>query len=197
MDERQRRQLFTDIWKHDLWGCGSGPGSSPEFALPYAAALAPLIAEAVVVDIGCGDFRVGKHLRCKEYIGIDTVPGLVEVLQRESSSTSATFICGDALTMALPSGDVCLVRQVLQHLSNANVRELVENLMSRYALVIATDEARGIGNDDKPTDGGIRANGLYLEHAPFHYSVEQIVCVNGRTGGDSRSMVRTVRIGRL
>jgi SAM-dependent methyltransferase len=192
MNEVLRRQVFTDIWERDLWGGGSGPGSGEEFAAPYAGALEGYLAGAVVVDIGCGDYRVGRRLRCREYIGIDIVPALIAQLQSQCTSPGVRFLCGDALTMELPAGEVCLIRQVLQHLSNAVAAALLARLVARYPIVVATDEIRGQGNDDKTTDGGVRANGLYLEEEPFNFHVEQVLTV---VGGAQQWRVRTVRIG--
>jgi hypothetical protein len=65
------QDIFETIYRRKLWGgrkwfwrrfySGSG-SSSEEIVRPYVAAVLPLISGKRVVDIGCGDFTVGKRL---------------------------------------------------------------------------------------------------------------------------------------
>ncbi len=64
------RDVFTRVYAEKMWGVGqddfySGPGSNAEAAGPYAAFVADFIGEhniRRVVDLGCGDFRVGRMI---------------------------------------------------------------------------------------------------------------------------------------
>lgn len=79
---------FSEIYHTKLWGeadgeafC-SGGGSSAHFAIPYLKQVHHLIAEhkiRTVVDLGCGDFRVGRLL-CAQLLEIP-IPGDVSVMR--------------------------------------------------------------------------------------------------------------------
>ena len=75
-----------------------------------------------VVDLGCGDFSIGSKLRnyCNSYIAIDIFDELIERNKIHYKSHNVDFRVLDITKDNLPSGDICFVRQVLQHLSNKN-----------------------------------------------------------------------------
>ena len=144
LDERyRRRQVFRDIYKRHLWGNDgqspffSGVGSRGEYAAVYVNGMAELLQRHIqelgrpltVVDLGCGDFEVGRELVARipdlAYIGCDIVPELIEHNTRNYATDRISFRRLDIVTDPLPIADVCLVRQVLQHLSNAEIIEFV------------------------------------------------------------------------
>src|SRR5258707_818675 len=118
------KELFTKIYTENLWGehnqdgndivFYSGPGSSKTAARPYTECVRNFIAEngiRSVVDLGCGDFRVG-HLIANpliSYIGIDIVEPLIEENLVRFGNERIDFRCLDAITSELPDGDLCLV----------------------------------------------------------------------------------------
>src|SRR5260221_3517435 len=78
-----------------------------------------------VVDLWSGGFTVGRalleNLPGSEYIGCDIVPELIAHNNASYASDKISFRRLDLVSDPLPDGDVCLVRQVLQHLSNADI----------------------------------------------------------------------------
>src|SRR4051794_20640449 len=81
---KSREQIFSDIYKNNRWGgepgtYSSGDGSRPDVIGPYISAVRELIRReraTRIVDLGCGDFEVGRKLLSPEltYIGCDVVP---------------------------------------------------------------------------------------------------------------------------
>jgi hypothetical protein len=69
---RKRKQMVNDkqsafdkIYRTNMWGYKSGGGSDPEFAQVWIDHVNALLAKQdikTVVDVGCGDWRIGKHL---------------------------------------------------------------------------------------------------------------------------------------
>jgi hypothetical protein len=55
------------------------------------------------------------------YVGCDVVPDLIAEHRRRYVGSKLQFACLDFLEDELPSGDVATVRQVFQHLSNAQI----------------------------------------------------------------------------
>ena len=125
--DKSSSETFTEIYEKNLWGGEpgaffSGDGSAEEYAAVYAANVSKFKENGCrnIVDIGCGVFRVASKLISEEisYTGIDVVPSLIDRNRELYSSESVTFLKLDATSEDLPDGDVCLIRQVLQHLSN-------------------------------------------------------------------------------
>lgn len=197
-----RQHVFRDVYEEGLWGRHgeskyfSGVGSLGTAARAYVGSMADAVAtlarkadrEITVVDLGCGDFRVGsellKNLPPVRYLGCDIVPGLVEENQRTFGSDRVTFRCLDIVSEKLPAGDVYLVRQVLQHLSNSDIKAVVAKL--RVCPDVFITEAQpeileGPVNPDKPVGAGVRFNwrlgrgrGVELACPPFNVPVEEM-----------------------
>jgi SAM-dependent methyltransferase len=127
-----------------------------------------------VVDLGCGDYRVGRQLRdlAIDYTGVDVVPMLVARNNDAFGSARVRFVCKDITRDPLPAGELCIVRQVLQHLSNAQIASVLARLAAfRFAVVAEHHPARLFRpNLDKNTGADTRIDfdsGVYLEHPPF------------------------------
>jgi 2-polyprenyl-3-methyl-5-hydroxy-6-metoxy-1,4-benzoquinol methylase len=180
------RETFAHIYRSQAWGslpdrpfC-SGDGSIREEAIePYIGLVRRFIEERAlksVVDLGCGDFGVGSRLIRPglRYTGVDVVPDLIRYNHEHFASDQVEFRCLDMIVDDLPPGDLCLVRQVLQHLSNDQILKTLISL-TRYRYILATEHVyTGPGlrrNEDKPHGPGTRLpkrSGVFLEAPPFH-----------------------------
>lgn len=126
-----------------MWGSNksefySGLGSHhPESVNPYIAVISAFlknfVTPPVVCYLGCGDFNIGKELvkYTRNYIALDIVPDLIAHNQTTFKAENLEFRALDIAKDELPSGDCAILRQVLQHLSNAEIKSVVEKL---YAL---------------------------------------------------------------
>lgn len=192
--KRTNADVFRHIYEKDLWnetpGGGmkfcSGKGSDEEYALPYAALIREFMTKnqiRSVVDFGCGDFRVASQFafHCEKYIGIDCVEELVKYNAQTYGNDKVRFMCLDIVKDELPDGELCLIRQVLQHLSNADI-EYVLHQCSKYSYVIVTEhllnELRQKPNMDKVRGLHTRlffGSGVYLDKEPFRYMTEKLL----------------------
>jgi len=139
-------ETFSEIYENNAWGgkAGefySGDGSTAEYADRYAQAIRQFIAENKierVVDLGCGDFRVASKFVSEDfhYTGCDVVFSLVRHLNETRKSESVEFRCVNIVEDELPDGDLCLIRQVLQHLSNAEIAQVLANAQKFKYLII-------------------------------------------------------------
>jgi SAM-dependent methyltransferase len=195
--KRSVEEVFTGIYEENKWGgepgdFSSGLGSTvSQIVLPYVnmvsekAASEPFVGKTFV-DLGCGDFRVGRQLLslCSKYVGVDIVRPLVEKNQREYGSSSVSFVHLDIIEDDLPHGDVCFLRQVLQHLSNQQIACVLQKL-DRYRWVFITehypdDNVAIRPNLDKVHGEDIRAyrnSGVYLSCPPFNLPEERLEVV--------------------
>lgn len=144
-------KIFTRIYQHNSWGGKSGeyysgPGTNdPAIAEPYIACLRHLSQELRfgamrAVDLGCGDLFIGKRISqfFASYVGVDIVKNLIAHHQKNSTTDRVTFQHLNIIEDELPSGDVCLIRQVLQHLSNEQILKILPKF-SRYNYVFITE----------------------------------------------------------
>lgn len=186
--ERTAESVFSEIYANNLWGgregeFNSGAGSAGEAARLYLDGINAFIRSrdvSSVVDIGCGDYSVGQRISCDRYTGIDVVPAVISHHAAAFGNGHRSFVCMDAAgPESLPSGDLCLVRQVLQHLSNAQILAILEKL-KQYRYAIVTEHQPAVRdfvsfNRDKVHGRHTRlygGSGVYLDHPPFDATVD-------------------------
>lgn len=92
---------FQDVYERSDWGCGSGDGSSLDFAARticvLSRALPELLGVTLLVDLPCGDQQWAPTLRSLvpggiKYIGVDAMPGLVQRNLELFSDERTTFV---------------------------------------------------------------------------------------------------------
>lgn len=197
------KDAMEQIYKMNLWGGDesefySGDGSHvTEIVSPYidavTAFLTSLEQPLTVCDLGCGDFNVGSKLanHTKKYVAVDIVPDLINRNSETFKAENVVFYCLDIAVDDLPAADCAILRQVLQHLSNAEVQSIVGKLPA-YKYVILTEhvpEGAFTPNKDIISGQGIRLkkqSGIDLLAPPFSFDVRDeklltaIVLENGK-----------------
>ena len=183
------KAVMNQIYEKHLWGGNgfdfySGWGShNPEIINPYLGAvinfLKPFDKPLRVCDLGCGDFNIGKHLikYTKNYIAIDIVESLIERNKKHYKNNTLEFRCLDIVKDDLPPADCVILRQVLQHLSNAEILRITQKL-SNYKYVILTEHlplGSFVPNKDIISGQGIRLkhqSGVNILESPFNFEVK-------------------------
>ncbi|WP_139017385.1 class I SAM-dependent methyltransferase [Bradyrhizobium sp. STM 3809] len=199
--EQDPRIIFSEIYRRKVWGgrLSTGPYSGsgsrdPSIVNPYVEAVRKFLSglsSPSIVDMGCGDFYVGSQLvACAgRYVGCDVVDFVIA--QNKRKHPNIEFVVCDAVTDDLPPGDVVLVRQVLQHLNNRQVAQIVPKLCN-YSYAIITEHIPGfsgfIPNLDKAAGPDHRVNfgsGLVLTEPPFNLKADnvRILCEVNEFGG--------------
>jgi SAM-dependent methyltransferase len=178
-------RVMTQIYQQKMWGDNgavyySGEGSHlPELVQPYLermrSFLTSLDTPIYLLDLGCGDFNVGKELVrfTQKYIAVDIVEELIVYNQEKFKATNLEFHCMNIVTDEWPKADCVVLRQVLQHLSNAEIADVVEKL-KQYTYLILTEHLPGddfTPNVDILSGQGTRLkkqSGVVLTEAPFY-----------------------------
>jgi hypothetical protein len=194
---------FDYIYLHRLWDTSaaspsSGTGSYGPWAERFVELAQTFIREHKIhsiTDIGCGDFNVGSQLcpLVDRYNALDISREIIRVnSERFSALTQVTFRQANACADALPQADLAIIRQVLQHLSNAQVEMILQNIARtgfRFALI-----AEHLPLDDKLVKPNLDLNtqsnsirltvgsGLYLDQPPFSRPVKRIAQFEGEGG---------------
>ncbi|WP_442847387.1 class I SAM-dependent methyltransferase [Leeuwenhoekiella sp. H156] len=181
---------MAQVYEKNLWGGGeaafySGAGShDPKTVNAYVevagAFLRSFNPPLRVCDLGCGDFNVGSRLvpYTQRYKAVDIVPDLIAYNQKHYQAPQLSFEVLDLAKDPLPDGDCALLRQVLQHLSNAEICAIVPKLYA-FRYVILTEhlpDSPFEPNADLISGQGIRLkkqSGVDLLAAPFHLKVKE------------------------
>jgi len=185
------------LWGGDTLDFYSGIGShDPEIVVPYVDVLVSFLTSfknpLVVCDLGCGDFNVGKELvqYTEKYVAVDIVPELIEHNKEKFKEENLEFHCLDIAVDEIPFGDCAILRQVLQHVSNAEIQHILDKLAD-FKYIILTEhipEGDFIPNKEIISGQGTRLkmqSGINLLAAPFHFKVKeekQLMCVNLNEG---------------
>jgi SAM-dependent methyltransferase len=189
---RSSRDVFSEVYRRRQWGAGSeaffsGAGSLASQAVPYAEAVREFAHRhriKSIVDLGCGDFQVGQMLRAPgiRYVGVDIVPALIERNRVLFSDPDTQFLCLDFLTDALPAAELCLVRQVFQHLSNAEIAAGLSRL-GQFPYVLVTEHypaphllvAHNLDKPHGPDTRIVDGSGVFFDKTPFSITVEDVI----------------------
>ena len=188
------KEIFKEIYLKKLWSPEfkkseyefySGVGSYfPEFVNEYLEKIENFLLslgyKPNIVDLGCGDFAIGSKIRkfCKDYIAIDIFDELISHNKKKYKNLNIDFRVLDITQSELPKGDVCFVRQVFQHLSNASIMNTISEIKKKYKYLIITEhlpESKNfVANIDKPTGPDTRLHensGIILTLPPFNLKV--------------------------
>jgi len=174
----------------NLWGGKeldfySGAGShDPKIIDPYLNVLIAFLESfnksLVVCDLGCGDFNIGKHLTkySKKYIAIDIVENLINRNKNLFKEDNLEFHCLDIIKNKLPAADCIILRQVLQHLSNKDIEEVIKKITAYKYIVLTEHISLGnfAPNKDILSGQGIRLkqnSGVNLLEPPFNFKIKE------------------------
>ena len=170
-----RAARFQSIYDDRTWSYGrddiplSGEGSSVEATASLRSALPRLLDQLgarLLLDVGCGDFTWMAHtqLPCR-YIGVDIVPSVIERNSQRYADQMRSFHLCDIVEEPAPSADVILCREVLFHLSLADVRAALRNMLASGCGHLLLTSDRGTEFNSDIESGDFRQ--LNLERAPF------------------------------
>lgn len=166
----------------------SGGGSHIEaYVVPYCNLIKNFISEyniAKICDLGCGDFNVASQYinDFVTYDGVDIVQNVVEHHNKNYATDKIHFYCLDIVEDELPDAELCLVRQVLQHLSNEEVKKVL-NKIKKYKYVIITEDVFNKESAQELNADIVHGNltrvvqksGLYFDEAPFYLRIETLL----------------------
>ena len=187
-----KEQVFSTIYLNHSWGGTnefySGEGShNLTYYSPYCDYVKTFIMNngiVSIVDLGCGDFNVGKEYAglVNTYIGVDIVKAVVDYNNNQYGDDNIKFVCLDISKDDIPEAELCIIREVLQHNNNDSILSILEKTKKyKYVLLTETrtvkDEAIAF-NTDISTGGSTRAghmSGVYIEEPPFCIDAEIVL----------------------
>ncbi len=170
---RTTEEVFTRYWMKNHWKnkeSKSGDGSTLEYTESIRNEIPVLIKSLSVksiLDAPCGDFNWFKEITLPEnvkYIGADIVKEMIEDLSKNFSNKSRSFVSINVIEDKLPNSDIWLCRDLVFHLPEKNVFQLIENFINSDIsyLLITSHTSSDVKNKDIVT-GGFRLVNL-LKH---------------------------------
>jgi hypothetical protein len=187
---KSNKEVFEKIYSDSMWGVTrnknqaycSGDGSHDDrIVSAYVEAIDDFVKNNAVdikkaVDLGCGDFNIGSRImhNFESYIAIDVAENIIKQDRKAYKRKGLKFLAKNITEDALPKGDVAFVRQVLQHLSNGEIKKFVTNMQGCFDYVVVTESISNSifykPNKDMPTGPSIRIHkksGIDLTKCPF------------------------------
>jgi SAM-dependent methyltransferase len=140
---------FSEIYKKNEWGYGSGVGSLPLNNIDYIKYMRMFIERnniRSVVDFGCGDWQFSQFVGWETvtYTGFDIVESVVAQNQAAFARGNVSFRVFTSET-ELPKADLFICKDVFQHMSNGSIEKYLRAFKERSRFLLIT-------NDDWPAE---------------------------------------------
>jgi hypothetical protein len=149
---------FGELYERQRSESVSGPGSSLAETQELRERL-PLVLESLAIrsllDAGCGDLNWMEHVQLgvHTYIGVDAQAEVIADDQWLHTAPHRQFQRADILRDALPRADGVLCRDVLPHLSFAEIVQAIANFKASGATYLLTTTFAG-PRPNRDTAGG-------------------------------------------
>jgi len=148
-------EVFKKIYTHKVWtpedkkkkfDFYSGLGSHlDEFTKNYINKVKIFLnsfeGKKEVLELGCGDFIISSQIAplTKKFIAVDIFDEVIEHNKKKYKDMNVDFRVLDMTKDSLPNSEICIVRCVLQHLSNDLISKFLKNLSNNYQYLIVTE----------------------------------------------------------
>ncbi|SFU54612.1 class I SAM-dependent methyltransferase [Butyrivibrio sp. M55] len=191
-----RKDIFKNIYQNHYWGNDgseyySGEGSRiQKFVNPYCELIQKYIQDnniKTVIDLGCGDFHVANEWLKGvnvNYIGVDIYDDMIKHNIACYSNDNIRFECLDIVKDKLPQGDLCLIRQVFQHLTNNDIKQVLLNAKDFPNIIVTEHVTTKCKSDSYNIDiiagKSIRTkmgSGVYLDENPFNLKISEMLTI--------------------
>lgn len=146
------KAVFSKIYNTMFWGDGvevplSGTGSIPKNSATYVDIVKTYIYENKinsVLDFGHGSFEMWESWGSEpflgiEYLGIDIVKELSEKTNLKYGRLNRRFKFLDISYSALPSADLLICKDVLQHLPESDISKLISSFSNYKSIILCND----------------------------------------------------------
>jgi len=168
---------FAEIYKTDKWTNGSGPGSHPAACRPLISFLGDFIKHnkiSSLIDFGCGDWQFMSNISLDNvnYLGFDVVSNVIQNNIDKYSNYHINFSITPKLLGHIPGGDVLFIKDVLIHLPNHFIFDLI-NQFHRYKYIISV-------NNVADHEGDYNSDISVGEFRPVHLGISpfNLPCAN-------------------
>ena len=157
--------IFSKIYDNNIWNMGkggSGEGSSIEYNkntyIPFMRQFIEKNNIKKIVDLGAGDWQssylIYENLNI-DYYGYDVYEKFVN--ENKKKYPQYNFIHADFIENKhiLENGDLCIIKDVLQHLCNKDINDLLSYLVEykKYKYILICNCCNQKNNNDNINNG--------------------------------------------
>jgi SAM-dependent methyltransferase len=143
----------------------------PEYAKPYVVTLQKFLQDyevGSVVDLGCGDWQFSRLIDWGEieYLGLDVVASVVDTNTKLFATDAISF---ETTTVGepLPSADLVVCKDVLQHLPLPIVTDYLVEFRQRYKHILITNDVYPDSATNAETPPGASSRAIRPDLEPF------------------------------
>ena len=160
--DRNPSKVFGSIYAKQVWGDGSGAGSSEAESRPYLEVINSLIGfnqVQSVVDLGSGDGFVGSRILVSEFTGLEVHADSVARCVKAHPGRPWLLMDFFHERDKIPGADLLLCKDVLHHWPNEWVEEFLAWVLQerRWKRFVFTQDAGQIHSGQDCHLGGYRA----------------------------------------
>jgi len=149
-------EAFTEIYKKNKWGDGSGSGSNMTHDnKKYIETLEGILKEYKikrVCDVGCGDWKFSQHVDWGEtsYLGIDCVKSVIDENKKKFKKKRIRFQHKALDTKFIPEGyDLIILKDVIQHWEDEDILNFVQAVVDKNKYVFLTNGYKFMRSPEK------------------------------------------------
>lgn len=184
--DNTREKVFTNIYENKTWGTDengeawSGFGSCIQATGEYRKYLEKFIVDNnihTIADAGCGKWNYSKSVNWgdRKYTGYDVVAFVVENNKEKHGNDNISFKKIDFVNNEIPKADLLICKDVLQHLSNADVAQFLKQLPNfKYALITNDINPSTGTSDNLDVETGTYRQ-LDITQPPFNIKAEKVL----------------------
>ena len=145
-------EVFKKIYTHKIWtpekdkknfDFYSGLGSHlDEYTKSYVDKLKIFLnsfeEKKEVLELGCGDFVISSQIvpYTRKFVAVDIFDEVIQHNKNKYKNMNVDFRVLDMTKDPLPNSEICIVRCVLQHLSNDLIAKFLKNLSNIQYLIV-------------------------------------------------------------
>jgi len=171
------QEIFNQVYRSNRWIFGSGTGAVTANNRPYLRFLQDLLDGhpeiRSVLDVGCGDWQIGSQIRWgeRDYLGLDCSDYILDATRARHGGGRIRFAVGNAVLDPLPPADLLILKDVLEHLSHADIATLLEKARSYPFVLIQNDIGLLVTANHDIATGGYRA--VDVRQPPFAFAASR------------------------
>ena len=195
------KEVFGKIYNEKVWtpenekknfkyysGLGSHKSEfTDEYISKTISFLKTFEKKPSIVEFGCGDFEVSSKLvsYSSSFTACDIFEELIKTNQERFKDEKLKFLVLDMTRDQLPEAEICIIRCVLQHLSNQMIKKFLNRINGKFSYLLITEHFPKkeifTPNKDIITGPNIRLSdesAVDLTKSPFNLNVlnEKNIC---------------------
>jgi SAM-dependent methyltransferase len=179
------KEIFDNIYQKQFWGKDSGCGSDPKNAKEWISLINNFIKEKEiksVLDLGCGDWRIGKELNLDNvnYTGVDVSSVIINKI-KHNEKDNIKFVNHDIESFDIPKVDLVLLKDVLQHLALDSTKKILDKVSNNAKYVLISNDFNKNNIYGNKTNYEIKSgHHVYLDLtiSPFSYDLKHVLDFN-------------------